>query len=134
MTTVQLQTEVSLDHLLQGVQQLDFDALEQFTDEVMRLRAKRRAASLSKDETTLLHQVNQGLPEVIQVRFQELKEQRDAATLTPSEHDELLAIIDQIEARDVERLQALTELAQLRNMSVRQLMQQLSLLPRNNDV
>ena len=132
MTTIQLQTEVSLTQLLQGVQQLDAATLEQFADEVMLLRAKRRAPNLSKDETALLQRINQGLPEVIQRRFQALKEKRDDAALTGAEYDELLVIIDQIEQHDVERLQALAELAQLRQVSVRQLMYQLGLLPRHD--
>ena len=132
MTTIQLQTEVSLTQLLQGVQQLDAATLEQFADEVMLRRAKRRAPSLSKDETELFLRINQGLPEATQLRFQALKEKRDDAALITAEYDELLAIIDQIEQRDVERLQALAELAQRHQVSVRQLMYQLGLLPRHD--
>ena len=62
-----------------------------------------------------------------------LKEKRDTATLTAAEYEELLAIIEQIETRDVERLQALTELAAIRNVPVRQLMHQLGLLPKTNE-
>jgi hypothetical protein len=133
MTTIQLQAEVSLADLLQGVQHLDSSALEQFADEVMLLRAKRRAPSLSTAETDLLREINQGLPESTRLRFRDLKEKRDAATLTPAEHEELLAIIEQVEMRDVERLQALTKLAAIRNVSVRQLMHQLGLLPKHDE-
>ena len=133
MTTIQLQAEVSLADLLQGVQHLDSSSLEQFADEVMLLRAKRRAPSLSTAETDLLREINQGLPESTRLRFRDLKEKRDAATLTPAEHEELLAIIEQVEMRDVERLQALTKLAAIRNVSVRQLMHQLGLLPKHHE-
>ena len=132
MPTIQLRTEVSLTQLRQGVQQLDAATLEQFADEVMLRRAKRRAPSLSKDETELFLRINQGLPEATQLRFQALKEKRDDAALITAEYDELLAIIDQIEQRDVERLQALAELAQRHQVSVRQLMYQLGLLPRHD--
>ena len=133
MTTIQLQAKISLADLLQGVQHLDSSALEQFADEVILLRAKRRAPSLSKAETDLLKQINQGLADSIRLRFHDLKEKRDAATLTPTEHEELLAIIEQIEMLDVERLQALTELAAIRNVPVRQLMHQLGLLSKTNE-
>ncbi|MCB0065031.1 MAG: hypothetical protein KDE19_23065 [Caldilineaceae bacterium] len=133
MTTIQLQAEVSLADLLQGVQHLDSSSLEQFADEVMLLRAKRRAPSLSTAETDLLREINQGLPESTRLRFRDLKGKRDAATLTPAEHEELLAIIEQVEMRDVERLQALTKLAAIRNVSVRQLMHQLGLLPKHHE-
>ena len=133
MTTIQLQTEISLVDLLQGVQHLDSTTLEEFADEVMLLRAKRRAPSISKAETELLRQINLGLPERTQSRFHDLKEKRDAATLTPVEYEELLAIIDQIETHDVERLEALAELAAMRNVPVRQLMHQLGLLPKHDE-
>ncbi|HRW09294.1 MAG TPA: hypothetical protein P5121_29540 [Caldilineaceae bacterium] len=47
-----------------------------------------------------------------------LKEKRDTATLTAAEYEELLAI---------------TELAAIRNVPVRQLMHQLGLLPKTNE-
>lgn len=127
MATVQLQTEVSIDNLLQGVQELDSDTLEQFADKVLLLRAERRAQSLPIDEVSLLKQINAQLPKTIQTRFAELKLKRQAEELTIAEHKELLKIVDQIEQRDLERLQALTALAQLRNVTVRTLMQQLGL-------
>ena len=132
MATVQLQTEVSLSELLQGVQRLDTTTLEQFADAVMLLRAKRRVANLPKDEAELLRQINQGLSEATQARFRELKAKREAESLTTAEYDELLTLVDQIEQRDIQRLQALTELAQLRNLSVRKLMQQLGLTSAND--
>ncbi|MCP4167993.1 MAG: hypothetical protein GY759_19150 [Chloroflexi bacterium] len=127
MVTVQVQTEVSLTELLQGVQKLDTPTLEQFADEVMLLRAKRRVMNLPKDEATLLRQINQGLPEGTRKRLAELKAKREAEILTPSEHEDLVTIVDQIEWSDVLRLQALTDLAQLRNVSVRDLVNQFSL-------
>ncbi|MCB0121470.1 MAG: hypothetical protein KDE58_04460 [Caldilineaceae bacterium] len=133
MTTIQLQTEISLVDLLQGVQHLDSTTLEEFADEVMLLRAKRRAPSISKAETELLRQINLGLSERTRSRFHDLKQKRDAATLTPAEYEELLAIIDQIEAHDVERLEALAELAAMRNVPVRQLMHQLGLLAKHDE-
>ena len=84
MTTVQVQTQVSLSELLRGVQQLDAPALEQFTDEVMRLRAKRRAPSLPGGEAKLLQQINQRLLEATQARFDELKAKRPAETSPPA--------------------------------------------------
>lgn len=127
MANVQLQTEVSIDNLLQGVQNLDLDTLEQLVDKVLLLRAERRAQSLSVDEVLLLKQINAQLPEATQVRFAKLKSRRQAEELTSAEHEELLEVVDQIEQRDLGRLQALTALAQLRNVTVRTLMQQLGL-------
>lgn len=81
----------------------------------------------SNAEIDLSHQINQDLPEATRLRFRALKEKRDAAILTPTEYEELLAIIDQIEAHDVERLRALIALAQLRGITLDELMAQLGI-------
>lgn len=127
MPTVQVQSEVLLEELLHSIEQLDSRTLERFADEVMLIRANRRAPSLPKAEATLLRQINQGLSDEVQARFDELKAKRQAELLTVTEHEELIVLVEQIEQRDVERLEALTKLAQLRGVSVRTLMQQLGL-------
>lgn len=127
MTTVQVHTEIALSDLLQGVEQLDNSTLERFADQVMLLRAQRRTLSLPKAEATLLRQINVGLSDDRQARFVELKEKRDKEVLTDLEHAELLTIIDEIEQNDVERMKAVTKLAQLRNLPVRELMQEFGL-------
>ena len=50
-------------------------------------------------------------------------------TLTSNEHQELLALIDRIEEADAERVQALANLAELRNVSITALMDELGILP-----
>lgn len=127
MTTIQIHSEVSLAELLNGVKLLDTVALESFADEVLAIRAQRRASNLSQEESELLLKINQGLPIEVRTRFAELNEKRRAETLTEEEHTELLGLIDQIEAHDVERVKNLGKLAQLRNVPVRTLMKQLGI-------
>jgi hypothetical protein len=129
MTTIQVQSEVSLDALLNGVEQLNTADLEHFADKVLELRAKRRAPSIPRREADLLQQINQGVPQGMQQRFDELTARRRADVLTPEEHQELLQLIDQIEQLDVKRMEGLAELAQLRKVSLRKLMKQLGLRP-----
>jgi hypothetical protein len=129
MATIQVQSEISLDALLNGVEQLNTADLEHFADQVLALRAQRRAPSISHREAELLQQINQGVPAGIQQRFNELTARRRANLLTPEEHQELLQLIDQIEQFDVKRVEALSELAQLRKVSLRKLMKQLGLRP-----
>jgi phage terminase Nu1 subunit (DNA packaging protein) len=129
MTTIHVQSEVSLDALLNGVEQLNTADLEHFADKVLALRAKRRAANIPRREAELLQQINQGVPQEIQRRFDELTTRRREDLLTPEEHQELLQLIDQIEQLDVKRVEALAELAQLRKVSLRKLMKQLGLRP-----
>ncbi len=127
MATVEVRSQVSLDELLNGVAQLDTPALEHFISQVLTLRAKRIAPSVPKEEAELLQQINQGLPPDVQQRYDELTAKRRAETLTPEEHQELLALVGRIEQADAERVRALTELAQLRNVSVTTLMAELGI-------
>lgn len=127
MASVQIQTKVHLQDLLDGVQQLDSATLESFADKVMLLRAQRRASSLPQAETELLKQINNGLPTSTQARLDELRNKKEVETLTVPENSEYLQIAEQIEALTVKRLKALTELAQHRGIPVRELMSQLSL-------
>ena len=83
---------------------------------------------LQKDEIELLRQINRGLSEMIQTRFAELRLKRELGTLTSAEYNELLDIVEQIEQHDLERIQALIEMAKSRDVSVRTLMEQLDLI------
>jgi len=85
------------------------------------------APRLSADEAALLLKINQGLAPALQQRYDELLEKRDARTLTPAEYQELLALTDQVEAFNLERVQALADLARLRQVSLPEVMQQLGL-------
>lgn len=60
-------------------------------------------------------------------RYAELNAKLLDETITPAENHELGELIEQIEYADVERLQSLVELAQLRNMPLAQLMEQLGM-------
>ncbi len=129
MTTIQLQSQVSLDALLSGVEQLSTPDLERLANQVLALRARRHAPSLPRKEADLLQRINQGLPAETQQRFNLLTAKRRAEILTPEEHQELLGLVDEIELRDAKRLEYLAELAQLRNISLRTLMNQLGIRP-----
>jgi len=129
MSTIETRSQVSLDELLNGVAQLDTPELEHFISHVLTLRAKRIAPSLPTEEAEVLEKINQGVPSDIQQRYDELTAKRRAETLTPHEYQELLALIDRIEQADAERVQALTELAQFRKVSVMTLMAELGIRP-----
>jgi hypothetical protein len=85
-------------------------------------------------EAELLQRINQSLPSEAWRRYETLVARRQAETLMPEEQTELIALSDQLEAFNVHRLEALTELAQLRGLAVPALMTQLGLTPRFNTV
>lgn len=131
MTTVQVTSEISieLDEVLDGVSKLDTPELEKFLAQVSILLARRKAPNLSKREAELLQQINQGLPAHLQQRYDELTTKLRSEAISSTEYDTLLALIDQVELADIERMKALIELAQLRNVSLDALLNQLGIHP-----
>ena len=131
MATVRVTSEVSLnlDQLLSGVAQLDTDELRNFVERVSLMLAQRKASSLPELEANLLQAINQGLSGKIQHRYSELQSKLQNEAIAPEEHQELLQLIDVVEQADAARLQALVELAQLRGVTLPDLMTQLGLQP-----
>ncbi len=101
------------------------EEIEQLTSGVLELKAKRVAPVASIDETRLLLVINECVPAALTDRVQSLLAKRDDGTLTPKEKVELLDLVDEVERRGVERLKALTELAELRGVSLTELMRSL---------
>jgi hypothetical protein len=75
----------------------------------------------------LLQKIGEGLPDTVQARYNTLQQTLLAEEITPEEHNELLSLIDVVEQADADRLQALIELAQLRNITLDELMAQLGI-------
>lgn len=129
MPTVQITSQIDFNEVLNGIAQLPPQELEQFTEKVLALRAKRHAPSLSKNETRLLKKINQGVKPEFRNRYTELNAKLQDKTLTSQEQQEFIALTDQIELADAERMRSLVELAQLRQISVDTLMETLGLRP-----
>ena len=101
---------------------------------IMRLlqqELQKRAAPerLSHEESVLLQQINASLSSIEWERYRALLEKREAETLIVSEQAELIAFSDQIEAANVRRMQAVAELARLRNTTLPALVASLGLSP-----
>lgn len=128
MSTIPI--EISTEQLLQAVERLPAEELAAFAARVNALRARQEARRLSEDETVLLLQINRaGFEPGQQARFDELVAKRQDETITPTELQELIRLTNIIEERDVERLQALNDLARLRGTSVPALMNTLGIRP-----
>ena len=122
--------QVEMEQLLNAALQLPRAELDQFVKKLLSLRRQSEIPQLPMRESELLLKINQGVPAQLQQRFDQLVEIRRDNTLTPGEYQELLALTEQIEQFDVERLQWLIELAQLRGLTLDELMQQLGINPR----
>lgn len=84
---------------------------------------------LSAAESRLLMRINQSLAGIAWPRYHGLIAKRHAETLTPDEQQELIILTDQIEAANVQRIEALAELARLRQTSLNALIRDLGLKP-----
>lgn len=80
-------------------------------------------------ENTLLRKIAETLPTAIQQRYNELRAKLQAETLTSIEHQELLELINVVEQFDADRLQHLVDLAQLRQITLPELLNQLKISP-----
>ncbi len=114
--------------LVDNAAQLVPQDLDYVLQKLSALRASRQVDGLVDAESILLEKINHSLSTAQLQRFEYLEERRREELLTKAEHTELLSLITEMERLNVERVQHLTALAQLRNLTVRELMQQLGLL------
>jgi len=129
MPTIQIEADLSSDQLLSAARQLPRREFDQFVTRVLSLRAERGAPILPAAESELLLKINHPVPDDLQRRYDEMLARRDARTLTSEEHEELLGLTDQVEMLEAERMSNLLELAQLRRITLDELMDQLGLQP-----
>lgn len=84
---------------------------------------------LPKNEAQLLMKINQSLAGINWGRYRTLIERRQAELLTADEQQELIALSDQIEEANVQRLEYLSQLAQVRKTTLPALINALGLKP-----
>jgi hypothetical protein len=132
MGSVLVRARVSPDDLLDAADQLGLTEFEEFVSNLLALRARRQTHALPREEAELLVKINRGLLPHVRARYDELAAKREAEGLTPQEHEELLQIVDQVEALEAERAEHLTKLARLRAVSLRALMDSLGIGPTNH--
>jgi hypothetical protein len=127
MPTINVQADVSVNVLVQAAEQLSETELRHFTSQILALNAKRTAPSITQVEAELLVHINSRLPGDVQRRYDELLDKRDAETLSDAEHEDLLRLTKQVEAFDVARVEALSQLAARHGVTLSALMRQLGI-------
>ena len=118
---------MSVDELLSAVENLNEPDLESLVNRALFLRARLRPPVLSSEETGLLREINQGIPQALNERYQVLLEKRDAETLSQVEYEDLLAVGEQIEAVGVKRIESLAKLSTIRQVPLLTLMDSLGI-------
>jgi hypothetical protein len=118
---------MGVDELLSAVDDLNEKELEHLVRRVLWIQARRKAPILAPEETQLLLEINKGIPAELSQRYQILRDRRDDEDLTESEQSEIIRLCDEMENIGVKRLEALTRLADLRQVSLLQLMSDLGI-------
>ena len=118
---------MSLDELIQAANELDETELDRLLQQIVTLRAQRKAHALPAEEADLLDRINQGVPADLRAEYQALRAKREAETLTEAEHEQLIQLSNQIEQWGAQRLEALATLAQLRQVALPTLMETLGI-------
>jgi hypothetical protein len=106
--------------------------LEELTAGVLALRARTLAPVASGEETRLLLAVNEGISAELRDRLAALLQKRDDYGVTAAENRELMQLADEVERRGVERVEALSRLAELRGVSLAELMKSLGIAAGNH--
>jgi hypothetical protein len=120
---------MSLEELIKAAHQLNETDLDQLLHQVVVLRASRKAPVLPEVESQLIQQINQGIPNDLNNQYRSLQQKRDTTTLTEAEHQTLTQLSEQVEQIGAQRLEALANLAQLRQTPLLDLMETLGIQP-----
>lgn len=129
MAALSDQPKLSANEVLAAIEELAPAEIEKISRRLLHLQARRKAPHLSEREAELLSEVYRAKRPGFQERFDELNARGHGFVLTPEEHEELLKLVAESEAFAARRLEALAELAQLRQVPVLKLMKQLGLNP-----
>lgn len=117
----------SVATLFHEAEQLDNRSLDAFIAIILSLRIQRETPDKQKEEAILLKKINKSLSIEQIERFRALNQKRIGGDISEQEYSELLILLEKVEKLNVNRLKYLTTLARLRNVSVRELMNQLDI-------
>jgi hypothetical protein len=117
---------VSFEDLLKSVSTLESSEIIQFMQEMGRIVAARKVKSLSERETELLKAINESIPTKLQVSYESLMLKLNNESISDDEHKDLLKLVAKMEAKKGKKVEYMMELAQLRKISLKELVQQLN--------
>ena len=118
---------MSIQELVIAANKLSEPDLEQLLRQIVALRDLRKAKTVSAPESQLLLQIDQEVPAELRTNYQALRSKKAAETLTEQEQETLIDLSNQIEHIGTQRLTALVTLAQLRQVSLPDLMETLGI-------
>ena len=115
-----------LNETIRRVEKWETSDVEQLLREVSGVLVRRKMQTLPSRESELLLLINQpAFAAGTTARYKQLYKKVQSETITEEEHSEWMALLNQQEHHNVERLKCLIELAQIRNISLDEVMKQL---------
>jgi hypothetical protein len=127
MPTVLVPAQLTVEHLMAAIKQLSPAELCEFAQH---FAAWQEKSSLQADEDAALLAAIEGnshLPAAEQRRYERLRRKCERRTLTEPELAEYQSLLQQLEARNVRRVEALIALAQRRSTTLQGIMAELGL-------
>ena len=114
--------------LIQGVAQMPISEMERFVQQVNALIVQKKTTDKTYRERFLLGKINQTVLSKEKIeRYQKLVQKLEAETLSKVEYKEFMKLTEIEEQIRYERLTYLVELAQLKSITLPQLMDNLGL-------
>ena len=131
MSNVQSPNELTVEYLLNAVKQLPPAELREFMQQFSEWQ-KQNGEENEAVLVTLIQEYS-FLPPVEQARYEKLRHKCELTTLTEHELAEYQSLLQQLEARNVKRIEALSTLAQRRGTTLRGIMAELGLKDENGN-
>jgi hypothetical protein len=127
MPTVEVSVQLTVKHLMTAIKQLSTTELQEFLQQLAAWQ--QHNGQQAEEEAVLLARIeeNSHLPAAEQRRYEQLRRKCERRTLTERELTEYQALLQQLEARNVKRIEALIALAQQRRTTLRGIMAELGL-------
>ena len=125
--------KIDSQSLLRDVDRMPVNELERFLNDINALLRRKRTQDKALRERQLLHKINNTVLDVAQIeRYHALEEKLELSTMTDAEHTEFDVLGNKEEKLRNLRVKYMLELAQLRAVSLTQVMESLGLTPPNH--
>ncbi len=124
-----MDAQISVNELINRVGTLSLGEFEEFFLKIQSLRLQKFANSDLETEYKLIKQIRSGLTSNKQLRFEYLIARRDEGTITENELGELISLTSDIEKNDLTRFKRIAKLAELKQMSIPDIVKHYQLSP-----
>lgn len=127
MQSIEIQkgVRIEMEDLINSVSKMDTPVLEKFLDTLSHILDSKKTNAAAGREKELLEKIENVVPAFVKRRYAQLHAKSQQGNLSETERSELLQITDFMEEKAVERIHLMAELAALRQVSVKEVAEQL---------